>query len=160
MDELIERGLRAQLGLDSFVTGQLFVGLEFYPDTEANIRGDTPDPEIPTIPSIWAKFENTATQALAGAPDTIAGIDEIVRSVSQFMDEDTAGNLKATINNMAEFTGRLVDPEAPVAQSMDALPQAVANLDSLIVDVREFYPSCLGTVRGARSQDRQCLGEP
>ena len=45
-------GLRAQLGLESFVTGQLRIELEFHPDRTPEfhaMEGD--EPEIPTIPS-------------------------------------------------------------------------------------------------------------
>jgi paraquat-inducible protein B len=36
---LIERGLRAQLQQQSFVTGQLMIGLDFYPDTPVGQTG-------------------------------------------------------------------------------------------------------------------------
>ena len=34
--KLIEKGLRAQLGMQSFITGQLVIELDFYPDTPAS----------------------------------------------------------------------------------------------------------------------------
>jgi paraquat-inducible protein B len=49
---LIEKGLRAQLELQSFVTGQLVVNLDFYPNTPIRLVGlEKEYPEIPTIPS-------------------------------------------------------------------------------------------------------------
>ncbi len=50
-----EHGLRAQLELQSFVTGQLGINLGFHPDTPMNlVGGTTPYPECPTIPSTMA----------------------------------------------------------------------------------------------------------
>ena len=49
---LVERGLRARLQLQSLVTGQLMVELDFHPDKPVKlVGGDTGYPEIPTIPS-------------------------------------------------------------------------------------------------------------
>ncbi len=47
---LVQRGLRARLSLQSFVTGQMGVELDFRPDTPPTLLGGTRDnlPEIPT----------------------------------------------------------------------------------------------------------------
>jgi len=52
VDLLIDRGLRAQLQMQSLVTGQLLVALDFYPDKPINlVGGETEYQEMPTIPS-------------------------------------------------------------------------------------------------------------
>ena len=48
---LIQRGLRARLQLQSLITGQYRVELDFLPNTHANFRSPMPDREIPTLPS-------------------------------------------------------------------------------------------------------------
>jgi paraquat-inducible protein B len=49
---LVAAGLRAQLDVESFVTGQLIINLDMRPDQPAIFRGtNTNYPEIPTIPS-------------------------------------------------------------------------------------------------------------
>jgi paraquat-inducible protein B len=51
-DEAVRRGLRAQLASQSFVTGQLIVELDMFPDTPVRRVGvDKSTPEIPTIKS-------------------------------------------------------------------------------------------------------------
>ena len=49
---LIAKGLKAQLMLKSFITGQLFISVDFYPTLPINFtKLDTRYPEVPTIPS-------------------------------------------------------------------------------------------------------------
>ncbi len=61
---LIERGLRAQLEMQSIVTGQLIVQLGFYPDTPIRFVGDGKVPEIPTMPTTMQEMAQNVTQAL------------------------------------------------------------------------------------------------
>lgn len=86
LNRLVERGLRAQLEPRNFVTGQLQIALDFYPDKEARlVGGDTPYPEIPTIPSAFAKISKTVedlplreiAKKLSGS---LAGIEKVVNS--------------------------------------------------------------------------------
>jgi len=62
---LIERGLRAQLEMQSIVTGQLIVQLGFYPDTPIRLVGDGKVPEIPTLPTTMQQVTQNVTHALA-----------------------------------------------------------------------------------------------
>ena len=65
IDSLIDLGLRAQLQTGSLLTGKLFVALDFFPDTQARLVGLHRNlPEIPTIPTIFGKFEESATAIL------------------------------------------------------------------------------------------------
>jgi paraquat-inducible protein B len=55
---LINTGLRAQLEIQSFLTGQLAVALDFFPDKPARLLGLIKDyPEIPTIPSALGELQ-------------------------------------------------------------------------------------------------------
>ena len=57
MEEAIAQGLRAQLALQSLLTGQLYVNLVLRPDTTASFaRLDEGALEIPTIPTILAQL--------------------------------------------------------------------------------------------------------
>ena len=52
LQPLVERGLRAQLESQSFVTGQLMINIDFFPDTLPGLVGLDPRyAEIPTIAS-------------------------------------------------------------------------------------------------------------
>ena len=56
---LVERGLRAQLEMQSVVTGQLIVQLGFYPDTPIHLVGDGTVPEIPALPTTMQQVTQT-----------------------------------------------------------------------------------------------------
>ncbi len=57
MRKLIDRGLRAQIQIESFVTGRLYIGLGFFPEKPARLLSakipvvDTGMVEVPSVPS-------------------------------------------------------------------------------------------------------------
>ncbi len=90
---LIERGLRAQLHLDSLVTGQLSVQLGFHPGTPVRlVGGEGKVPEIPTIPTAFdqvsAKVQSLVErieqllldQLFAHVLRTVQGLDQLVNA--------------------------------------------------------------------------------
>ena len=96
LQALINKGLRAQLQLQSFVTGQLMVSIDFHPDTPIRLVGlETRYPEIPTIPSdlerLRTKFEELPLKEIADRlNETLAGINRLV----------TSGDLRESIGSL------------------------------------------------------------
>jgi len=86
LPRLIEKGLRAQLTMESLVTGNLMIELDFYPDKPVRVVGNiTEYPEIPTIPSAFEQI----TKKLKTLPIeeifnkltiAISGVEKIVNS--------------------------------------------------------------------------------
>ena len=65
MEHMVKRGLRAQLKTGSLLTGQLFVELDFYPDSPPlELVYGGPHPEIPTVPGALEAFQKTALDLL------------------------------------------------------------------------------------------------
>jgi paraquat-inducible protein B len=99
LQALIERGLRAQLQQQSFLTGQLMVDLDFHPNSPIRLVGLEHNlPEIPTIPSgmeqLTRKLEDLPIEQIANRlNDTLAGIDELLNS----------GDLKASIGSLNQL---------------------------------------------------------
>jgi paraquat-inducible protein B len=57
---LIERGMRAQLQMQSMVTGQLMIALDFFPDKPAKYVSFIKEyPEIPTVPTPFEDLKKT-----------------------------------------------------------------------------------------------------
>src|SRR5499427_3718364 len=63
---LIQRGARATLRMQSFVTGLLYVAIDFFHDTPVRLLGlDQTVPELPTIPSTMDQLKSSFEQAMA-----------------------------------------------------------------------------------------------
>jgi paraquat-inducible protein B len=86
LKELVAKGGKAQLQVGNFVTGQLMVGLDFFPDQPARFRGkDTLYTEMPTVPSsmdeITRTLENIPIQDLVKKVTSIfSGLDKLLNS--------------------------------------------------------------------------------
>src|SRR4029453_15768332 len=66
VEGLVQKGLRASLRMQSFVTGLLYVAFDFQPDTPVVLRGlDATVPELPTIPSDMDQLKSTVQEAMA-----------------------------------------------------------------------------------------------
>jgi paraquat-inducible protein B len=66
VEGLIQQGARASLRMQSFVTGVLYVALDFHPDTPIRRLGLDPTyPELPTIPSDMDMLKSTVQQVMA-----------------------------------------------------------------------------------------------
>lgn len=65
--ELVQRGLRARLAIQSLVTNQLYVEVNFFPNQVAHLvtRNEWDFPEIPTLPSGKEEFEATAQKMMS-----------------------------------------------------------------------------------------------
>lgn len=103
VDRLIERGLRAQLAIQSFVTGLLMVELDFRPETPERIIGTIEDyPEIPTVPSdledFLRRFDKMPIEEL------LHQITNIAENIGEFVDspyfKDSLRNLSHTLEGM------------------------------------------------------------
>ncbi len=113
LDDLIQEGLRARLKLQSLVTGQLYVDLDFQPHTPVSLVGTYQGlAEIPSIPSSQEEIENT--------------INELVREVRQLPLKDTVQKLNATLTHLEAVLGQ---PEWRT--SAHKLDQVLDNLDRL-----------------------------
>ncbi len=110
-DRLInEAGLRANLDIESYVTGQLLVELALRPETQATLRGaDPPHPEIPTMPSNIQELLDNVRKWLADARENIdfaelgQRLDSILRGLDELShSEDLRSSLagiSAILNN-------------------------------------------------------------
>jgi paraquat-inducible protein B len=118
MKALIDMGMRAQLQTGSLLTGQLFVGLDLFPDTPAKLVGaDERYPEMPTIPSTIEAI----TASLTGLLDRVAAlpIEELVADLRQAV--EGAKNLLSspeTQQAMQNLTGTLARAET-LMQTLD-----------------------------------------
>jgi len=96
---LLDKGLKAQLDIESFITRQLYVSIDFHPEKPTTLAGLDPQyPEIPTIPSLQEQIVQmlqklpekimTVTEGLerlvnsAGAQESLRDLDGLIRRVA------------------------------------------------------------------------------
>lgn len=108
--ELVNKGLRAQLQMQSIVTGQLAIYLDFFPDSPVILRGKDPDyPEIPTILSKTEELQKTlADLPLEDLVDkmhsAMEGVDRLVNSPQLHA---AVGSLDTTAKEVQEMVRNL-----------------------------------------------------
>ncbi|MGD9021787.1 MAG: MlaD family protein [Lysobacterales bacterium] len=131
-EELIARGLRAQLNTQSLLTGLLYVQLDFYPDSPINLADiDSPHYQFPTIPTdlerIAMKLEKMDFAKLAGQIETaIEGVNTLVTS-EDFQAMPTS--LRTTLDSVTTLSNQL---QSQLATSM---PKVDRVLDGTAVTV-------------------------
>jgi len=108
--ELIQRGLRARLKTWSFLTGQLYIDLDFYPDRPLKVYSSGKGlREIPTLPTEVQEFTNKLDKLnLEKLVEDISLISEAVRNLVTSPEATrTLASLDSTLQHLASLTDRL-----------------------------------------------------
>jgi paraquat-inducible protein B len=154
MRELIGRGLRAQLEMQSIVTGQLQIALDFYPDKPAIYTGiEKTIQEIPTIPTPLQQL----TKKLESLP-----IEEIFNKVNLAMDgianlvqspelKESVANLNIALKDVQNLV-RNVDSQvkplsAGLSDTIRDTQKLVRNADSQVASVGTNLNEAIGDGR-------------
>jgi paraquat-inducible protein B len=174
---LIDRGLRAQLEMQSIVTGQLAVQLGFHPDTPIRLVGDGKVPEIPTMPTTMQEVAQTVTQALTEIrqlpisqlighlAESAQGINSIINSPEvKDLIRSMSGTAKVaeqsvhSVDEHAEqVTARLKDTlEAATALLRDS-QQLIRRVDTQVVPMSTGIQKSLDALRGTMQDGQQLL---
>ncbi len=131
-EELIARGLRAQLNTQSLLTGLLYIQLDFHPDSPVNLANiDSPHFQFPTIPTdlerITMKLQELDFTKLVEQMETAIG------AVTNFVsDEDLQAmptSLRATLDSVTSLSNQLQE------QLAASLPKVDRVLDGAAVTV-------------------------
>lgn len=117
LHRLIERGLRGRLRLQSILTGQLYVDLDFHPDKPARFVGS--DPALGEIPTIRSAVQELTTK-LEGFPmdKFLADVAAVGNALSRTLDTPEARNLPrrldATLKHLESLAARLDAKSGPI----------------------------------------------
>ena len=128
---LIDQGLRAQLQLESIVTGVLFVELDLFPDSPVNLflPKESGYLEIPTQPTLLQEASQTGADLIAKLRDVdydglVSSIRDAARSVGEL-----AGSpeLRQTLVAAREA---MVSARDTLTEIRPRIPQLASGLDS------------------------------
>ncbi len=130
-------GLRTQLQTQSFVTGQLMVALDFFPDTPIKYVGLSDEyPEIPSIPTSLQQLQKT----LENLP-----FKEIVESLNH-----TLGEIDRVVSDIdAKKTTRAI--EAALRDVQTLVRHVNEKVDPLVDNLTETSVAARGTLDQAKT---------
>lgn len=140
---MVQRGLRARLQLQSLITGQYRVELDFYPSTPANFRSATPDTEIPTIPSPIDTLQSTLSQM--PLEQMVNSISAVLQNLAQGLDDDKLGKALTAFTNTFQETYSLLH-EGTLRHNSE---QVLKNLSSASAAVEKELPATMVAFREA-----------
>jgi paraquat-inducible protein B len=144
--EQIADGLRAQLQMESIVTGQLYIELAYRSDPgpaelEARV---TQYPEIPTTPSVVAAFGTQAGSLVGDVLTILFRVNEMLEAVN--MEE-----LNRSVVASAQAVERLADSEE-IRTAFAQVPEISAKLNSTMSEIELLVASLGGAVGPLQQQ--------
>ncbi|HEX8271325.1 MAG TPA: MlaD family protein [Longimicrobiaceae bacterium] len=136
----IRDGLRAQLQMESMVTGQLYIELAYNKDAKPPEleRRPTPFPEIPTSPSLLAAF---GTQAGSMVGDVL----KILFRVNEMLEEVNMEELNRSVVASAGAVERMAESPGLQTALADA-PKMTAQLNRTLAEMETLAARLGGTV--------------
>lgn len=181
MDKLVnELGLRGQLQMQSFVTGQLFINYDFYPETVIKKVGlEKKVYEVPTIPTALQMLTDTAEKILTdlrkvnfreivdNIAQTAEGINELVNSYDM---KDTVASFNSAIGDMQKLVqstdalvisvnGKVDTVADSFASTMEDTRKLVNNIDSRVVSSASDIQGTLAAVQSSFKKAESLLTE-
>jgi paraquat-inducible protein B len=162
LSELVARGLRAEMVMQSFVTGQSQIDLDFYPASAATLHpGVTDLPEIPTRLSAVQRVQAELSQLPLG--DLVTNANATLQSLHHLSDQldhdlpHLVANLQATAQEssrtVAVAASAITDLQKRLDETLTRVSQLVANSDQQVrergTDLHTLLVSSAQAVRQA-----------
>jgi len=150
-DEMIARGLRAQLNSQSILTGLLYIQLDFHPNSPVNLVDiDSPYSQIPTIPTdlqrITRELESIDFARLAVDIETIA--DSLGTFVSTESFQGLPADLHEALASIEELGDQLKSQLASSGPKLDKLlDDTEQTMESLSSEIPEISAAAVNTMK-------------
>lgn len=161
---LIEKGLRAQLQMQSIVTGQLFVQFDMLPDQPIKLSGYQSEyKELPTITSglqeLTETFEKLPLEDVAQKMlNTLDGLEELVHSpelaTSLYHLDKSLKNLTRLTSNLNENLPQILDQ---TSSAMISVKRAADNFEGKIDPLAQSIGESAATLQSTLQKVDQTL---
>jgi paraquat-inducible protein B len=176
MEQLIKKGLRAQLQTGSLVTGQLLIDLDFHPES-TSVSYVNPHSNYPVFPTTASSFEefthsaqtimdkiaklpldnltNEMNKTLTSLQDTSKAATNLLTTANGTMAtaKDTLGNASITMKSAQQVIGNLEPGSTGYYEfhkMLQEFTQAASSIKQL-TDYLEQHPESL--IRGKQKED-------
>jgi paraquat-inducible protein B len=155
---LVEKGLRAQLDMQSLVTGQLFVNLDFFPERPARyVNIETGYPEIPTIPSSLENLSKTVEQLPIS--ELASKANRVLRAIERWLNspelQEIMDSTNRTMKHVASITDKVDDQIKPLLSAVD---KTLTEMQGLVHDIRVHVNPVAADVREFTGEARKLVG--
>lgn len=165
--ELAKMGLRAQLNLQSLVTGQLYIELDFRPDKHPRLLGEhlayRPYPEIPSIPSSKEEIENTVGEALGEirklpVQEVAQATLKTLQHIEQILASQDSKELPTSLNKSAKDLDALVlNLNAQTTRLSASLDETLKEANLLMRNANSQLGPALSATAGAMQEAKTAL---
>ncbi len=159
LEDLVKRGLRAQLANQSMLTGKLKITLAYKPDAPDSRKGfPSEHPEIPTIPTTLSQLEKKLQEI--PIVETLNEIHRISKTLGDLLDnpliEQTLTNLAQTVSHIDNLVTRIEKDYdeasdgvgAEVREVITSLDDALDSITELVNNASEGFSPLMGSVTG------------
>jgi paraquat-inducible protein B len=151
-EDLVKRGLRAQLATESLLTGLLYIDLDLHPGAPMNLALEPGGRyrEIPTVPTDLAQLQ----ERLTGALDKFEKIDfqglvvSITDAANSIKNLTGSPEIKATLESLK---GTVVNLNQAVVSARALLNNANARIGPLVADLRHTSDEADKTMKDTRT---------
>ena len=146
VDTLVtEMGLRAQLQMQSLLTGQLFINYDFYPDTPIKKVGlDKKVYEVPTIPTTLQVFTETVEKIIndlrqVNFQDIVENVSQTTKGLNELVNSKDMRESIANFNVALQDLQKLVQSTDELAENVNVRVGSVADsFESTMDDTRKL----------------------
>jgi paraquat-inducible protein B len=160
----VDLGLRTQLQTQSFVTGQLMLALDYFPDKPAVYVGWDKEKKYNEIPSIPSDIEELH-KVLVALPlkkivenlnETLTGIDQLVRSIDAKGTTETLVSAVREVQTLVRNVNAKLDPVvASITRTSGAAEATFEETRAAMVAVKELVASSKSTFEAAQAALKQ-----
>jgi paraquat-inducible protein B len=139
-----ELGLRAQLHLQSILTAQMAIQLDYHPNTRAQYLGDGELPEIPTIPMTIEKFNEEfkklpIEQILNDITSSLSAINQIVSSPDIIQTINMLKQTLQTVDKLAKNIDRNIQPIADnTTKTLLDLQHTLQEANAILLNTKQL----------------------
>ena len=158
LQKLVQRGLRARLVAQSFVTGQKSIELDFVPNTPSTLVGDGSKPEIPALGDRFgALIDQVAELPLRDTVEDIRNTVKEFRGTLASVQHTLDGAQKVLEGATAEISQAGTATRTTLATATEAIRQVQANSAATLASISKLSDTATQTVVAAQPDLQRTL---
>ena len=140
LPELIDRGMRGQLQLQSLLTGLLYIQLDFHPDSEVKYTNiDSDLTQLPTIATDMEKLSRSLQDM--DIPSVIEDIRATIVALSEIVSDPELKNIAGNLNNTLDAVETLsTQLQQEVEKSSPGINSFIATADATMQELGKELP--------------------